>query len=86
MMSPSHEGSSSLRLGNGEIEDRLRQAALTAGNSLIIGVLSFLRVGGRDRDRTCDLMLAKHALSQLSYTPTSAVPSILIDLSGFENR
>ncbi len=25
--------------------------------------------GGRDRDRTCDLMLAKHALSQLSYTP-----------------
>src|SRR5258707_4619814 len=28
--------------------------------------------GGRDRDRTCDLMLAKHALSQLSYTPTTA--------------
>ena len=28
------------------------------------------RFGGRDRDRTCDLMLAKHALSQLSYTPT----------------
>jgi hypothetical protein len=27
-------------------------------------------IGGRDRDRTCDLMLAKHALSQLSYTPT----------------
>jgi hypothetical protein len=27
------------------------------------------RVGGRDRVRTCDLMLAKHALSQLSYTP-----------------
>jgi hypothetical protein len=30
------------------------------------------RVGGRDRDRTCDLMLAKHALSQLSYTPIFA--------------
>jgi hypothetical protein len=29
-------------------------------------------VGGRDRDRTCDLMLAKHALSQLSYTPIFA--------------
>jgi hypothetical protein len=31
-------------------------------------------IGGRDRDRTCDLMLAKHALSQLSYTPTAATP------------
>src|SRR5712664_3910611 len=28
--------------------------------------------GGRDRVRTCDLMLAKHALSQLSYTPILA--------------
>ena len=28
-------------------------------------------VGGADRDRTGDLMLAKHALSQLSYSPTS---------------
>ena len=28
-------------------------------------------VGGRDRARTGDLMLAKHALSQLSYTPTA---------------
>jgi hypothetical protein len=27
--------------------------------------------GGADRDRTGDLMLAKHALSQLSYSPTS---------------
>ena len=26
--------------------------------------------GGADRDRTGDLMLAKHALSQLSYSPT----------------
>jgi hypothetical protein len=31
------------------------------------------RIGGRDRDRTCDLMLAKHALSQLSYTPILAI-------------
>jgi hypothetical protein len=30
------------------------------------------KVGGRDRVRTCDLMLAKHALSQLSYTPILA--------------
>jgi hypothetical protein len=27
--------------------------------------------GGAERDRTADLMLAKHALSQLSYSPTS---------------
>ena len=26
-------------------------------------------IGGGERDRTDDLMLAKHALSQLSYTP-----------------
>jgi hypothetical protein len=26
--------------------------------------------GGGERDRTDDLMLAKHALSQLSYTPS----------------
>jgi hypothetical protein len=32
-------------------------------------VYELLEVGGRDRVRTCDLMLAKHALSQLSYTP-----------------
>ena len=29
------------------------------------------KAGGADRDRTGDLMLAKHALSQLSYSPTS---------------
>ena len=27
-------------------------------------------IGGGERDRTDDLMLAKHALSQLSYTPS----------------
>jgi hypothetical protein len=27
------------------------------------------RIGGRDRDRTCDLIHAMDALSQLSYTP-----------------
>jgi hypothetical protein len=34
-----------------------------------------MKFGGRDRDRTCDLMLAKHALSQLSYTPIFATVS-----------
>ena len=43
------------------------------------------KVGGRDRVRTCDLMLAKHALSQLSYTPTVGVPFILKHFSQFQN-
>jgi hypothetical protein len=29
------------------------------------------KIGGRDRDRTCDLIHAMDALSQLSYTPVS---------------
>src|SRR6266436_4597743 len=44
-----------------------------------------IKIGGRDRDRTCDLMLAKHALSQLSYTPTFVTTSILLYLARFEN-
>jgi hypothetical protein len=31
-----------------------------------------LRLGGRDRDRTGDLIVANDALSQLSYSPTSS--------------
>jgi hypothetical protein len=31
---------------------------------------SLKEVGGRDRVRTCDPLLAKQVLSQLSYTPT----------------
>jgi hypothetical protein len=30
-----------------------------------------LEIGGRDRDRTCDLIHAMDALSQLSYTPVT---------------
>ena len=41
--------------------------------------LSF-RVGGGERDRTDDLLLAKQALSQLSYTPDKN----LVGLDGFE--
>ena len=36
-----------------------------------------MRLGGADRDRTGDLMLAKHALSQLSYSPTSFQLSVV---------
>ena len=32
-------------------------------------ILFLLEIGGGERDRTDDLVLAKHALSQLSYTP-----------------
>jgi hypothetical protein len=31
------------------------------------------KVGGRDRDRTGDPLLAKQVLSQLSYTPVLAI-------------
>ena len=34
----------------------------------------FRRIGGGERNRTDDLLLAKQALSQLSYTPVSGVP------------
>ena len=47
--------------------------------------LQSAKIGGRDRDRTCDLMLAKHALSQLSYTPTVGVPFILKHSRRFQN-
>ena len=41
-----------------------------AGSSKVTIRPSFLPPGGGGRDRTDDLMLAKHALSQLSYAPT----------------
>ena len=34
----------------------------------------FRRIGGGERNRTDDLLLAKQALSQLSYTPVSGAP------------
>jgi hypothetical protein len=33
--------------------------------------LADLEIGGRDRDRTCGLIHAMDALSQLSYTPVT---------------
>jgi hypothetical protein len=38
------------------------------------------KVGGRDRDRTGDPLLAKQVLSQLSYTPTATTT---IDFKAF---
>ena len=43
------------------------------------------RNGGRDRDRTGAPLLAKQVLSQLSYTPTVGVTSILKHFRRFQN-
>ena len=44
-----------------------------------------MSVGGAERDRTADLMLAKHALSQLSYSPTLWAPArVLVGLGRVE--
>ena len=45
--------------------------ALTIAHPLfdLFDLCKFLRSGGADRDRTGDLLLAKQALSQLSYSP-----------------
>jgi hypothetical protein len=44
-----------------------------------------LKIGGRDRDRTGDPLLAKQVLSQLSYTPTVGVTFILKHFHLFQN-
>ena len=41
-----------------------------------------MRDGGADRDRTGDLMLAKHALSQLSYSPIYPPQKVKIAFRG----
>ena len=42
--------------------------------------------GGRDRVRTCDPLLAKQVLSQLSYTPTFGVNLILKHFPALRNH
>jgi hypothetical protein len=39
--------------------------------SLFLREMVTWKIGGRDRDRTCDLIHAMDALSQLSYTPVT---------------
>ena len=52
---------------------QMREARTCMSSKLIVSAVrvavSFDRAGGARRDRTDDLMLAKHALSQLSYGP-----------------
>ena len=43
------------------------------------------KIGGRDRDRTGDPLLAKQVLSQLSYTPTVGTTFILRHFARFQN-
>src|ERR1700730_11347810 len=43
------------------------------------------KIGGRDRVRTCDPLLAKQVLSQLSYTPTFGVTFILKHFRALRN-
>jgi hypothetical protein len=58
---------------------RLRQAqgseSLRRESQPRAGLLrnTFIRDGGADRDRTDDILLAKQALSQLSYSPVSSL-------------
>jgi hypothetical protein len=75
---PSAEGKSGLtgRMAAEEPLSWARRALIlevTNGLNRAKGIIFREMVGGRDRDRTCDLMLAKHALSQLSYTPILAI-------------
>jgi hypothetical protein len=42
-------------------------------HSITLPTVGIRKSGGADRDRTGDLMLAKHALSQLSYSPVEMV-------------
>ena len=50
-----------------------------------VSVLQSEKVGGRDRVRTCDPLLAKQVLSQLSYTPTVKVTLILKHFRALRN-
>ena len=49
------------------VDPLLRKQVVKLGAAQVIE-----KIGGRDRVRTCDPLLAKQVLSQLSYTPTSA--------------
>ena len=50
------------------VDPLLREQVVQLGAAQVIE-----KIGGRDRVRTCDPLLAKQVLSQLSYTPTVAL-------------
>ena len=49
---------------------------------LLVAGCQELEVGGANRDRTDDLLLAKQALSQLSYGPAPRRSQTLVGLAG----
>ena len=56
---------------------RILSIARVRGASLVLLMISPGEImGGGERDRTDDLLLAKQALSQLSYTPDKPVLSV----------
>ena len=67
-----------LKRPDGLFPDRRRPCKAAA-----IGKQS-MSFGGAERDRTADLMLAKHALSQLSYSPILGACGIVVGLGRFE--
>ena len=52
-----------------ELQNGIGRHLISARNEFNLGVMK--KIGGRDRDRTGDPLLAKQVLSQLSYTPTA---------------
>ena len=59
----------------GRAGGQLREAESPAPSKarMLVGIRSAIKNGGARRDRTDDLMLAKHALSQLSYGPNPGI-------------
>ena len=57
------------RSGRGFPRERKTQPNLSLCQNDVVTSHQFQKIGGARRDRTDDLMLAKHALSQLSYGP-----------------
>jgi hypothetical protein len=53
-----------------DVRDQISDARLLSSG---IWHLASALAGGAERDRTVDLLLAKQALSQLSYSPSSEV-------------
>ena len=64
------------------IDARYRSASFASIGSLSRNWAWPAKAGGARRDRTDDLMLAKHALSQLSYGPVPEDECNALDQSG----
>ena len=70
---------------NGHLFSVLTFGSFTSSEQLSLSVISFYNPNGDNEDRTRDLLLARQALSQLSYTPigsgthllSHAVPSVV---------